>query len=125
MTLAIDTTKPTNASTLHGATTSVVLSMSTGGTNRIILVFVATDTLTTAVTVSSVTSSGLTFAKRSGLIYTSNTGYQGDMEIWWAYAAAQITTQNITINISGACDNGVVGACAGLGGVKLCKSLGY
>jgi hypothetical protein len=113
MTLSVDASRPTDLTTLKGATTSTTLTISTTGTNRIILVFVATETITTARTVSSVSASGLTFAKRSGLGYTSNTGgYLGNMECWWAYAAAQQTNLVITVTISGACDSGCAAACA-------------
>lgn len=60
----------------------------------------------TSPTISTVTSSHLTWAKRKG--YTFNTGSGTncqDLEIWWATASAALTSEVITITLTGSIDD--------------------
>ena len=55
-------------------------------------------------------ASGLTFNKRSAV--AAGDVYNVDVEVWWAYAAAQQTGTTITVNFSGAVDCATFGTFA-------------
>lgn len=94
------TTSPTN--------TAALSALATAGTNRIVMLHVATELDLTGnySTVSSVSADTLTFAKLAG--YTSaDIGHphagqdtQQAFEVWWAFAAAQLSTEHITVHLS-------------------------
>ena len=76
------------------------VTLSTGNSNDIIVVVVGAESNVNhnAHTVGSVTSTGLTFAKRSagtvGSVYL-------DTEVWWALASSPLNSASITVNMSG------------------------
>lgn len=94
--------------------TSATINITTSGTNRIIILH-ATLEGGTARTVSGVSASGLTFNKRSAV--AAGDVYNVDVEVWWAYAAAQQTGTTITVNFSGTVDCATLGTFA-VSGVK-------
>lgn len=96
MTLAVEGT-----ATYSDLTTPIQIT--TGGADRIIVIAINCEDPSTRHTVTSVTSSGLTWARRSAFPYT---GFRGlsNMEVWWAYAAVTQVAQNVTVNLSGSPD---------------------
>ena len=76
---------------------SATIDITTSGTNRIIILH-ATLEGGAARTMSGVSASGLTFNKRSAV--AAGDVYNVDVEVWWAYAAAQQTGTTITVNFS-------------------------
>jgi flagellin-like protein len=101
LTLAIDGTTTSEFSTATAAT----FGISTTDSNDIIVVLVTNEDTTNHVlrTVSSVTGTGLSFAKRSG--GTIGTSPYSDAEVWWAVAASPLNTEDITVTLSGATDD--------------------
>jgi hypothetical protein len=72
------------------------VSITTSGTDRIIVVFIGANRSPDTVSVLSVTASGLTFTRRYTTVYNP-TGRPQLVEFWWAYAAAQQTGTTITV----------------------------
>ena len=91
-------------------TNSGTVTLTTTQTNDVIVLvyYGATLSPNAARTVSTVTSSGLTWTKRSGNTYTHASGNtdRSSIEIWWAVAAAALTSHVITVTTSGNVDNG-------------------
>lgn len=93
-----------NSSSVADASSSTI-NATTMGTNRIILVFVHTVSKDGGVrpTVTSVSdANGLTWAKYTNYDFSSAdpTNINQHMEVWWAYAAAQQTSNTITVSVS-------------------------
>lgn len=71
---------------------------SNGGVDRVVLALITlTASGAVAPNVTSITSAGLTWAKRAEASMYDGTSSQKS-EIWWAYAAAQLSAHSITIN---------------------------
>jgi hypothetical protein len=71
---------------------------SNGGTDRVVLALITlTASGAVAPNVNSITSSGLTWARRAEASMFDGTSSQ-KTEIWWAYAASQLTSHSITMN---------------------------
>lgn len=95
MAITADTTK-VGAGSGNGVNSLALSSFSTGGTNRVVLVF--SDESQDASTISGVTASGLTFSK----VNSVNKGTsQGNVECWAAWAASQQTSVVITVTYTG------------------------
>lgn len=93
--------------TVSGSSTN--FNISTSGKNRIIgfLLYHEKGSNAAASTVSTVTdTSGLTWNKRKQFGY--NDGNGGDIELWWASAASQLTNDTVTVTLTGATDHGVI-----------------
>ena len=108
------------ANGLFSSASSGSVTLSTINPNDIIVVAVFDENVSSpSRTVSSVTASGLTFAKRSSITGTGPGQFAttwDDMEVWWALASSPLSNEVITVNLSGSIDDasiaafGVVGA---------------
>lgn len=100
MTLAVEVF---NSASAAGSTTAAI-NCNTSGLNRIVLIFIClnSDVLPAArPTVSSVTATGLTFAKYTSLNFdTASVDSRCRLEVWWAFAAAQQTANPVTVTVS-------------------------
>src|ERR1035437_6820012 len=102
MTLAIEGAV---AADFGGGASSATIPVTSGGTDRIVVVHICTErNATPRRTVTSVTAAGLTFAKRKDLDVGDI--YGTSVEVWWAYAAAQQTALTITVTMSGVINSG-------------------
>ena len=91
---------------------NVTASITTSGTNRIAMLFIETEQPGgPAVTVSSVTTTGLTWNKYTALTWGDTGTSYGNSEIWWAYVASA-NTYSIAIHLSTEPDDMCWGACA-------------
>ena len=72
-----------------------VSGLSTGGTSRLLLAFIAADDVSAGNTVTGVSGGGLTWQ----LVVRSN-AQRGTAEIWRAFASAQLTNQSITATLA-------------------------
>ena len=100
-----------NSANMSINATSGTVNVTTYGTDRILVVTVATENSTPR-TVSSVTStSGLTWTRRKQFL-SNSTVYQ---ETWWAHAHAQLTGETVTVTLSGAADGMNLGVFAVVG----------
>lgn len=80
-----------------GSSSSTTITVSTGGTDRV-LVLEITTCATSAVTVSSVTdTASLTWALRKRNAVNDGSFVQ-TLEVWWAEAPSQLTNDTITVN---------------------------
>lgn len=95
MALANDTTLVGTGS-VNGANTITLSNFSTGGTNRLVLVYF--DSSNDTGQVSSVTATGLTFTLVSKKNKAAGQGY---CEIWGAWSASTQTNLVITVNTAG------------------------
>jgi hypothetical protein len=91
---------PTLDGVAHNTATnaaSYTVTLTTTNANDIIcvLVYVSKGSSGTAPAVTSVTASGLTFAKRA----STNGSVQGNMELWWALSTSALTAKVITVTI--------------------------
>lgn len=87
-----------------GATGSA--NLSTTSTNDVILAYIVYEINSgTMPTVTSVTSSGLTFVKRSSVLNNPGGGRQAAVEVWWATAATTLSSQTITVTLSSSIDD--------------------
>lgn len=86
-----------------GGISSATVALNTSGINRILVLFVHTDAATRRSVTSVSGGSGLTWALYTAKDWDSEdtTNHKQRLEIWWAYAAAQQTSQTITVNLSG------------------------
>lgn len=92
------------------ATASATVTLTTTQTNDIILVAVGFEKPTVALSVSSITStSGLTFTRRSTESSAANNVVT---ELWQAVSALALTSEVITVNLTGALDAGLIIAAA-------------
>ena len=100
------------ALTVDGSTTGSFTSANSGSatltttmTNDIIVVTVANENTANGVlrTVSSVTSTGLSFAHRSTA--SINSSPYSDTEVWWAYAPGVLSSATITVTLTGSIDD--------------------
>lgn len=95
------TTNPTNTSPFSFTTTYTPA----GGAGYILLLSIYNEhTGTAAATVTSVTSSGLTWALRK----RSNSSTTGGLELWWAHGTGNLSSYSITVTFSGAYDDSCV-----------------
>lgn len=100
-------------------TSSGTISMTTALTNDIIVLLVHCENTGSTQTVSSVTSSGLTWALRKRISFNNtNDSLQQNMEVWWAYSSAALTSSVITVTLSGTTDRAALMAF----GVNGCNS---
>ncbi len=107
---------------------TLACSVTTTGTNKIVVLTVATqNTSATARTVSSVTdngSAGLTFVLAPNARKNASTVCLAgsinpcalNVEQWWALAASALTTESLTVNLSGSATV-VIGGWKGVAGV--------
>lgn len=105
MALAIDGTAGGQFSTTN---TGTVTLTTTQANDVIVLMFYAQNTTHTNVleTVSSVTSAHLTWVKRKAYSWKLNTtNIYNDLEIWWANASAALTSEVITVTLTGPIDD--------------------
>lgn len=109
MTLAIEGAATTQWST--GATSGTI-NITTSGTDRIIILVVASEKTGTVQSTNLPTASGLTFALRKTLPFTDSGGGDQVLSVYWAYAAAQQTAKTITINLGATPDDVSVGVFA-------------
>jgi Cadherin-like len=85
----------------HSSGGNLTVALTTSLTNDIIVVMVYNELNAGAAAVSSVTSPGLTFAKRS----SSNGSANGSLEVWWALSAAALTAATITVAFAATYDD--------------------
>src|ERR1035437_5754576 len=97
MTLAIEHT----VSGPFSAANNGSVSMTTGGTDRILIVFVHSETITSATPGSSITCAALTFHLRKALAFNNGGSYKSYLEEWWAYAPSQLTAQTLAVTLTG------------------------
>jgi hypothetical protein len=95
----------TSGTSTASSTVGTGASVSTSGTNRVLLAFVTCDkSAGAAPTVNSITdTAGLVWTKIFGntLVYTvAGTGLQTRLEVWWAPAAAQLSSDTVTATFS-------------------------
>lgn len=92
---------------------SANISITTTGSDQIIVVLVglAQGLSSAGITVSSVTSTHLTFTKRDGDSKTASF-YSTDLEIWWAHSTAPLTSESITVSFSSGSTYGTISAIA-------------
>jgi len=111
MTVALDNNSTYYARTnfgKNGSHISGTVTLSTAGTGRIVLVHIASelDLNSNYSTVSTVTASGLTFAKLASFTSAdvshphAGQDTQQAFEVWWAYASAQLSGTVITVTMS-------------------------
>lgn len=85
------------------STSSPSIALNNMGANRIVVLAIHTvnNDSAAAASVSSVTSPGLTWAKYTSYAFASSdaTVFQR-IEIWWAYAAVQQSSQTISVTLS-------------------------
>lgn len=111
MTFAIGNTVANNA--LTGSSGTVTISLSAGS---VLLMSIHTTALQTGGfrTVSSVTSSHLTFAQRSSRQHRDTNIGAGRLfqnaEVWWANVTSALTSEVVTVTLSAAPDTGTIGA---------------
>lgn len=98
------------ASTMFSGAGPATVNITTSGTDRIIVVAVGHEEASAQTSVP--TATGLTFALRKRYTETDNGGRFNVMETFWAYAAAQQTAKTITVTMSGAIDDAVIGVFA-------------
>jgi hypothetical protein len=80
----------------NSASASTTVTLTTTNANDVIIVQAVGVNASGAITVSSVTASGLTFTKRKALVFATN----DTIELWWAIAAAPLSAKVITVNWS-------------------------
>jgi hypothetical protein len=87
------------------AASSGTVSLTTALTNDIIVVAVHTEA-TTARTVSGIAdTSSLTWHHRtSQQLANTPSGYTGNLEVWWALASSTLSSDTITVTLSGSVD---------------------
>lgn len=115
MTLSID---GSNKGNFTSGTSSQTVSLSTTNANDIIVVLVGYEINASsgAPTVSSVSdTAGLTWHRRGGAHATTN-NKDCVLDCWWAYSSGTLSSDTITVTLSGNVDNGAVVAC-GVSGV--------
>jgi hypothetical protein len=88
---------------MAGGTQSKALTLTTAVANDLILVLVGIEGGSVQGTVSSVTSSHLTFTKRWG--FTFATGKMR-LELWWARASGTLSSEVITTTLAGTSQDG-------------------
>lgn len=76
-------------------------SYSNSGTGRIVVLLISMCS-DSPPSVSAVSGGGLTWARRSQFFNTESGGPTQTQEVWWAYAAAQVSAASITITESSA-----------------------
>lgn len=103
MTIGLDTVN-SSAYTGSGQSSNTAV-INTTGTNRVVLAYVSASATSGTPTISSVSGGGLTWAKRSGQTFAGNGTHNAAMEIWWAWAAAQLSAEVITVTGGGAYDH--------------------
>jgi hypothetical protein len=97
-----------SASSNFSSTSSATVSITTTKSNDVVVLHIGYEG-PTAQTVTSVTSSSLTWTKRQGMtLATDGAGYADAMEEWWAPATSTLSSEVITVNLSGAIDDGVL-----------------
>lgn len=110
MTFAVGNTVANNA--LTGSTGTVTISLSAGS---VLLLSIHTTATATGGfrTVSSVTSSNLTYARRSSRQHRDTNIGAGRLfqnaEVWWAYSSGALTSEVVTVTLSAAPDTGTIG----------------
>ncbi len=90
-------------------------TIATAGTNRVVIVVIATETNTAHFysTVSSFTTSTLSFTLRSRKQFIDSSGVYNNLETWWAQAPTQLSAEVITPVLSGAFpDNVTMSVCS-------------
>lgn len=92
---------PLGSFTLGGGDGNLTLTLTTTLANDIIVVLPYNELNAGASAVASVTSPGLTFARRA----QSNDTGNGSLEMWWALATAPLTATVITVAFAGAFDD--------------------
>jgi len=78
------------------AITTTTVTLTTTNANDIIIVQAVGVNASSAITVSSVTASGLTFSKRKSLVFNTN----DTLEVWYATASSVLSSTVITVNWS-------------------------
>ena len=87
------------------STTSGTVTLSTTKTNDVIVLLVASEQ-TTLQTVSSVTSAHLTWTRRGGgNIFFAGQGCYNNLEVWWAPSTGILTSEVITVTMTGSIDD--------------------
>ena len=81
------------------ASVMVSAPITTTRTNDIILALIHFEDHISTGNVTSVSGGGLTWARRSQYKFTDT--YGGTMEVWWAAAAAPLSSQSVTVTIAG------------------------
>jgi hypothetical protein len=88
-------------------TATVTISVSAGS---IILLNIAQAHASVTESVSSVTSSHLTFAHRTGATESQTVDAHLEEEVWWAYSSGALTNEVITVTSSGTPATGAIAA---------------
>lgn len=97
------------ATGVFSTASSGTVTLTTSLTNDIVVVAIGFESTIGqgAQTVSSVAASGLTFHQRGAQAYLSPASPNANvqLEIWWASAASALTSEIITVTLSGTIDN--------------------
>lgn len=101
---------------------SYSINCSTSGTDRIVVLFIHTDAATRR-SVTGVSGASLTWAKYSHYDFDSSdpTNHKQRLEVWWAHAPTQLTSQSITATLDGNSNGPIlaIGAIAGCPAARL------
>jgi hypothetical protein len=97
--------------TAQSVTTKALPGLSTDGAG-VVAVVNTYDVTAGTPSISSVTSTHLTFTKRSSVVNTTSGAHRTTVEVWEAPSSGALTTEVITVNYSAAVDNTCI---AGLG----------
>lgn len=87
--------------------TTAAITFNTSGANRICVLEIYSQN-STRPQVSTVTSSNVTWEKRFQLQYGSSIGIEQNLEIWWGYAATQLTNEAVSIGFNNTIDDAAV-----------------
>ena len=89
-------------------TSSGTVTLTTTQTNDVVVLLIGCEQDAALQTVSSVTSAHLTFTRRGGFNGVPGSGNNQSFEIWWAPSAGILTSEVITITLSGATGDAAV-----------------
>ena len=104
----------TNAKAIDGSAgnkfssaSSGTVTLTTTQANDVVILLVHNEKNASAQTVSTVTSPHLTWARRTAQAWTDTgaSSTKENMEIWWAHAGAALSSEVITVTLSGAIDD--------------------
>ena len=93
------------------------LNITTAGIDRIVVLCLHAEGPVTQVW-NTPTASGLTFARRAHVIWPARgTSWSSTYDVWWAYAAAQLTATTISISLSSGNTDGATAEVFAVSGV--------
>jgi hypothetical protein len=107
---ALDQSSLANCAGCGGSTTGPAITISTSGTNELVIIFVGGNRSAAGATAITWTPSGcgLTWNLRATGLWTDSGGHQGAVQEYWAAAATQLSACTVTNTASIAEDAGVI-----------------